>query len=226
MADTVAIPKRGESRLSKDAVIGAALLLVAGIALRFLVHYALPYFRFDPAYFRGYWPHRARLIFHISGGILALSFGPFQFWTGLRRSAMNFHRWTGRLYLVGVLVGSIGAFSMGVYTRPHSFGIALMSLAAAWIVVTGTAYAAILRGMISLHKEWMVRSYIVTFAFVSFRILREYFPGFANGLGGSVPDSLANITWISWVIPLGINEIIVHVRRIFGTRQIVYQASK
>ncbi len=217
MAEILAIPDRRQSSLSKDVIIGGALLIIAGVALRFLVHYAFPYFRFDPAYFRGYWPHRARLIFHISGGILALSCGPFQFWTGLRRSAMSVHRWTGRLYLIGVLVGSIGAFAMGVYTKPHSFGIALMSLAAAWIVVTGTAYAAILRGKVSLHKEWMVRSYIVTFAFVAFRILREYFPGVANGLGGSVPDSLANITWISWVIPLAIYEVILQTRKIFGT---------
>ena len=226
MANTVAIPDRGESRFSKDAVIGGALLVVAGIALRFLVHYALPYFWFDPTHFRGFWPHRARLILHISGGILALSCGPFQFWTGLRRSAMSFHRWTGRLYLLGVLLGSIGAFLLGVYAKPYSFGIALMFMAAAWIVVTGTAYAAILRGMVSLHKEWMVRSYIVSFGFVTFRILREYFPGVAHGLGGSAADSLANLTWISWLIPLGIYEVILQARRIFGASPIAFQASK
>ena len=28
----------------------------------------------------------------------------------------------------------------------------------------------------ALHKEWMIRAYVVTFAFVTFRILSDYGP--------------------------------------------------
>jgi hypothetical protein len=220
MADRVVIAKRGVSRLSSDTVIGGALLLVVAVVLRFLVHYALPYFGFDPAYFGDFWPHRVRLIFHICGGALALSCGPFQFWTGLRQRAMHFHKWTGRLYLIGVLVGSIGAFLIGVYSKPQNFGVALMSLAVAWIAVTGTAYAAILRGLVNLHKEWMVKSYLLTFAFVTFRLLNDNLSGLAQHLGGSVDERSANITWISWLLPLAIYEATLQWRKIFATRQL------
>ena len=219
MADRALTPARAPSKISKDTLITAAILIVVAVALRFLFHYAFPYFRFDPKYFDYYWPHRIRLIFHISGGILALTCGPFQFWTGLRQRAMNFHMWTGRLYLVGVAVGSTGAFLMGVFTTPKSFGFALMFMASAWILISGIALAAILRGMVSLHKEWMVRSYLTTFGFVTFRILNDNLPALAQRLGGSGGDNLANITWVSWLVPLGIYELILQSRRIFGTKQ-------
>jgi uncharacterized membrane protein len=197
------------------------LLIVFGLAARFLVHYAIPYFRFDQAYFdaNGYWPHRARLIFHICGGMLALICGPFQFWTGLRQKAMGVHRWTGRLYLVGVAIGSLGAFLMAVYTQPHGFGLALMGLATAWILTSATAYAAILRGMVQLHKEWMVRSYLVTFAFVTFRTFSDEWPSFA-ALWGSPAESVVNITWLSGVAPVAAYEVIRQTRRISSGKQV------
>jgi hypothetical protein len=219
MADRVLVSDRRPSRVSRDAVIGAPILLAAAVALRFLIHYAFPYFRFDPVQFDYFWPHRFRLIYHICGGMLALSCGPFQFWTGLRMRAMTFHMWTGRLYLVGVGVGSTGAFLMAVYTKPQSYAVSLISLAIGWILITAIAYTAILRGMVGLHKEWMVRSYITTFVFVTVRLLADNLPRLAAPLGGSPEDRLANMTWISWLLPLGIYELILQSRRIFGTKQ-------
>jgi hypothetical protein len=219
MADRVAVPARGPARISKGKLTTVATLLVVAVALRFLIHYALPYFRFDPAYFDYYWPHRIRLIFHICGGILALSCGPFQFWTGLRRRAMAFHVWTGRLYLVGVAVGSTGAFLMGVFSTPRNFGVALMFMASAWILITGIAYAAIIRGLVSLHKEWMVRSYLLTFGFVTFRLVNDSLPGLARYLGGEFNDRGANLAWACWLVPVGIFELILQSRRIFAAKQ-------
>ena len=216
MADQVALPVvRRPLLTSKPWIIAGLLLVVFGIAVKFLIRYAVPYFRFEQAYFDqfGYWPHRGRLILHICGAMVALICGPFQFWTGLRQIALSFHRWTGRLYLVGVTVGSTGAILMSVYTDPHSLGIALRGLAAAWIVTTGISYAAILRGMVPLHKEWMARSYLVTFAFVTFRWLDEM-PLVAS-YWGAYAERSTNIAWVSWVVPLLVFEVILQARRIY-----------
>ena len=196
-------------------VIGGLLLIVFGVAAKFIGHYAIGYFRWEQAYFdrQGYWPHRWQLITHISGGMLALVCGPFQFWMGLREKAMTIHRWTGRLYLAGVVVGVTGAFLMAVYTEPHSFGVALMGLACAWIVTSGIAYAAIMRGMVALHKEWMARSYIVAFAFVTFRYLNEL-PIIERHWGGYA-ERLANVTWVSWLVPLAMFEVILETQRMW-----------
>jgi hypothetical protein len=47
---------------------------------------------------------------------------------------------------------------MTLSTAPKSFGVALRGLATAWLLTTFIAWAAILRGRVPLHKEWMVRS--------------------------------------------------------------------
>jgi len=47
-------------------------------------------------------------------------------------------------------------------------------LAAAWASTTAMAYYAIRRGLVEIHKEWMVRAYVVTFAFVTFRVFSDW----------------------------------------------------
>lgn len=223
MADRLVLEADSVPRPLPNIFLGTVLLLAVGIAVHFIVHYALPYFGFDPAFFKGFWPHRTQLIFHICGGIVTLCCGPLQFWTGLRRRAMNFHKLTGKLYLLGVAVGSIGGYSLAVYSQPHGFGVAIMAMSTAWIITTGIAYAAILRGLVNLHKEWMVRSYLVTFAFVTIRLLIDTLPRITSLLGGSIPERVINVVWISWLFPLVVFELILQTRKIFGSTQTVWE---
>jgi uncharacterized membrane protein YozB (DUF420 family) len=206
----------GSSARSTSRVITIALLLIAsGFAARFIWHYAAPYLlHFDAKQFEGYWPHRIRLATHIGGGIVALICGTLQLWTGLRMKAMNFHRWIGRVYLAGAAVGIVGAFLMAVYSQPRSFGVGLMALASAWIVTTGIAWAAIVRGRVEMHKEWMMRSYIVAFGFVTFRFITDLLPGVNARLGSNPGDSATSVAWICWVLPLAVCEVVLQVRRL------------
>ncbi len=201
---------------SSSRIIVIGLLVVASIvAARFIWHYAMQYFlHFNAARFGYYWPHRFRLITHISGGMIALTCGTLQLWTGLRQRAMNFHRWTGRVYLVSAAVGITGAFLMAVYTTPRSFGVALMALASAWIVTTAIAWSAILRGRVEMHKEWMLRSYIVAFAFVTFRIIMDLLPSVNRRLGSNADDAATSVAWLSWVLPLAVYEVVLQVRKL------------
>lgn len=192
------------------------VLLAAAVATRFMVQYAFPYFRFDPKFYDYFWPHRFRLLLHISGGIVALVCGTLQLWTGLRRKAMRFHRWTGRVYLGAVAVGATGAFLMTYYTTPRAFGVALMGLATAWLLTTGVAWAAIVRGQVQLHREWMLRSYLVTFAFVWFRFIHDNLPGLTARLGSSGDDAASSVAWLSWTVPLAVYEVVLQGRRLFG----------
>jgi hypothetical protein len=219
MAHRVIVQETSLPQPSWNWLIGAGLLLSSLISLRFVVHYALPYFGFDPAYFKDFWPHRTRLIFHIAGGMLTLFCGPLQFWTGLRQRAMSFHRWTGKLYLLGVVVGAIGGYSLAVYSKPQGYGLAIMVMCTAWVFTTAVSYSAILRGSVSLHKEWMIRSYLVTFAFVTIRFIIENLPSVTARLGGSLPERVINVVWISWLAPLAFYELILQARAIFGSRQ-------
>lgn len=207
-----------KSSKSFSRVLTIGLLVVASlVAARFIWHYAAPYLlSFDAKQFGGYWPHRFRLATHIGGGILALVCGTLQLWTGLRQRAMTFHRWTGRVYLVAAAIGIIGAFLMAVYTTPKGFGISLMGLATAWILTTGVAWAAILRGRVELHKEWMIRSYLVAFAFVTFRFMTDLLPGVTARLGSNPGEAVTSVGWLCWIVPLAAYEVILQGKRLLG----------
>jgi hypothetical protein len=60
-------------------------------------------------------------------------------------------------------------------------------------------YYTILQGLVSLHREWMIRAYVVTFAFVTFRLLQDYGP-----VSHLRPENDRDITiaWACWVVPL------------------------
>jgi hypothetical protein len=84
-------------------------------------------------------------------------------------------------------------------------------LALAWLVTTGMAYYTIRKRLVSLHKEWMIRSYIVTFAFVTFRFLQDYSPLSRVRPEG---DRDTTIAWACWVVPLAIAEMVFHLKRL------------
>lgn len=167
------------------------------------------------ASFRNYWPRRWWLLLHIAGGTLALFMGPFQFWTGFRDRHMRTHRITGYLYLTGIVLGGIGAFYMAFYSQPADFGVALFGLASAWWITVAMAFIAIRRGRTQPHKEWMIRGYVVTFAFVAFRYLIDL-PVW-KPLG---PAAYSNVIWISWVAPLMIAEVVLQWKRTVGAKAI------
>ena len=85
------------------------LILFAG---KFVINDALPYFGLEKETFGHYWIVKWPLIGHISGGILALIIGPFQFSKTFRNKFMNTHRWLGRIYLTAILIGSLSATYM------------------------------------------------------------------------------------------------------------------
>jgi uncharacterized membrane protein YozB (DUF420 family) len=190
----------------------AVLLVVAGVALYFLYDES-QYFVWSEESYGYYWAYRAALALHLTGGFVALLTGVFQLWTGLNGSAMRAHPWTGRVYLTGVVAGSVGAISLAfssvLFGLP--WDVALVSLALAWLAITGTAFFCIRRRNLKAHKQWMIRSYILTFAFVTFRIVTEYLP--YEAWWGITPEDMSNaMIWPVWVLPLLVYEISLQYR--------------
>ena len=191
----------------------AAVLVV--LAVRFLLNDALPFVTdVSPEKFGRFWPRRVWLLTHIAGSGLALLVGPFQFWSGLRRRSMLVHRWTGRLYLVGVLIGGCAAFYLAAQAgQGPIFAISLGTLGVVWWTTTGMAYLAIRLRHISQHQEWVLRSYVVTFTFVTTRALAEL--GILPSLGH---DPFATLVWLSWSMPLLATEVILQGRKVLARK--------
>jgi uncharacterized membrane protein YozB (DUF420 family) len=82
-----------------------------------------------------------------------------------------------------------------------AWGVGVFSLAVAWLATTGMAILCIKRRNITAHRQWMIRSYIVTFAFVLFRITTDYIPSEALW-GVSLAEMSTAMIWAVWVFPL------------------------
>src|SRR5438445_7880104 len=100
---TIAITTAKKSTTNWPRLIILGCLLA--LALTFVIKYAARYYlHYDDAFFvdtaqsgkPNYWILRGWLLLHISGAMLALLMGPFQFWTGFRARHGQLHRWTGR----------------------------------------------------------------------------------------------------------------------------------
>jgi hypothetical protein len=158
-----------------------------------------------------YWPRRGWLLVHIVGGLIALLSGPVQLWLGLHDVKMHVHRRLGLIYIAGMTIGSVGAIGLALQTDGGLiFGSGLFFLAIAWITTTSLAYIAIRKGLIDQHREWTIRSYVVTFAFVTFRA------GQVAMTGSGIPlvTAIGIMAWACWAVPLLVAELTIQARKI------------
>ncbi len=86
-------------------------------------------------------------------------------------------------------------------------------LCVAWVLTTGMALYTIRRRRIEQHRDWMLRSYIVTFAFVTFRLASTWLDGWIHVPVDSVADELdTTLAWACWAVPLLFAEPFIQLR--------------
>lgn len=211
-----AAPGLSEARKSRVMLwLGWAVIL--GLGAFFLQKYAFHYFVFTPeSYGTYFWPRISWVVPHVASGLLAVVIGPLQFWPKIRRDYLQFHRIAGRVYVVAVLIGSMAAFGLAAkIDNGSAYSLGLAGLAIAWLTTTTMAFVAIRRKNLEQHKQWMVRSYVVTFAFVIFRLCDDSM----RAMHVLNEDERSKIlAWASWAIPLLVTEAIIQGRAVFKTR--------
>ena len=138
-----------------------------------------------------------------------------QLWLGLHNVKMEVHRKLGLLYIAGMAVGSVGAIGLALQTGGGPvFGSGLFFLAIAWIATTSLAYVAIKKNLVDQHREWTIRSYVVTFAFVTFRAGQVAL----TGRGVDLQTAIGIMAWACWAIPLLLTEAVIQGRKIANVR--------
>ncbi len=146
---------------------------------------------------------RGLLIPHTLAGTFALLIGPINFSSRIRERHLQLHRILGRIYFVSVFVGAFTGIALA-WGRPGLPGTSMQ--AAAWIVCTTAAVITARNRQIAQHRQWMARSYAVTFTFVSSRVLNLW-PRYWSHLG----DSLSAVGVIAFtlasllIVDLGLN---------------------
>jgi hypothetical protein len=207
-------PSASPARAHRTALVLLSLVFLAGAF--FVVYAAIPYFALNEAQFDRYWPRRWWLLAHISTGIVALLSGPIQLWLGISDQRPAIHRRLGYVYMTAVALSSVAAYYLAFTTDLSvAFGAGLAGLATAWMITTGMALTAIKKQLYDQHKEWMIRSYVVTTGFVSFRII---FPLLQSSSVGTIQEQLAMAAWGCWALPLLITEAVLQGRKILAVK--------
>ena len=192
--------------------------IVWGFAFYFIYTNALRYF--NPSfeiYTPEFKPYAPFIVLHIAGGMTALLIGPLQFFAVIRKNYVRFHRIIGKIYLLAVLISGTSATYLAVFDNlirkgEFLFGTGTLGMALAWFITGGMALWAIKKRNFSQHREWMIRSYVLTANFILFRLLfygllgLDNFP-FKNDVGGFT-------AWASWSLPLLVTEFILQARKI------------
>jgi uncharacterized membrane protein len=164
----LALPSRPPRWLARVAWLLAALLClgVAAYASRYLLHPPR-----TPAQALHNPVGVPWLFVHVAGAVTALLLGSLQFLPILRRGAGPPHRWIGRTYVVGCLVGGgagliLASGSSAGPIASAGFG----SLAVIWITVNLLGWRAALEGRFVEHRRWMIRSWALTLAAINLRL--------------------------------------------------------
>jgi hypothetical protein len=148
--------------------------------------------------------HGSALYVHALGGVAMLGLGAVALYIGWTKRAFKRHRWFGYGYL---MLGSIGAasalgLSVAAPHEPRSLYVATGTLAAAWLAVAAMAYRAALNRRFETHRDWMIRSYVLTWTFVGCRMANalSLFPILGE-------EATTAQIWLFWVVPYFACEI-------------------
>jgi uncharacterized membrane protein len=138
------------------------------------------------------WGIRSHSLF----GALALAIGPFQFLEAsfARRPAL--HRKLGWLYMLGAFGTGVSGLAMSWFAYTGAVaGLGFAGMALALVVTTALGLAAIRRREVERHRYWMLHSFALIFAAVTFRLWAPLLALACGDFGRAYPW----IAWVSWV---------------------------
>jgi uncharacterized membrane protein len=109
-------------------------------------------------------------ILHIIGATFSLFLGPIQFWGTIRKKYINYHRFAGKLYIVGSLVAGVSALRLSLINDCLGCRYSLALLSILFLLTTSLAWYSIKKKNLIAHKQFMTRSYTCALAFVFVRL--------------------------------------------------------
>ena len=160
------------------AKLNAKYLVFAGIAVMTLyVLYHNERFLIEPdnPIWEHYEPFKWWLLPHGLFGAVVILLAPLQFSERLRRRYTRAHRIVGRLYVArAMLLSPLGAYIQYYDERlgfPRTFTILAVVNAVLLMGATAFAFLFAARRKITLHRQWMVRSYAIALVFIENRFI-------------------------------------------------------
>lgn len=183
-----------------------ALLFAAAIitSLPVLWFFAIPIL--DASEAPAHISHGATLYLHVIGGLSVIVAGGGALYIGWTKKAFKRHKWFGYCYLGLGSVMALSALALSIEAphEPRSLYVATGTLAAVWLAVAAMGLRAARNRRFLVHRDWMIRSYVLTWTFVGCRIASnvDIFPA----LGA---ESVTAAIWVNWIVPFVVCEIVL-----------------
>ncbi len=144
---------------------------------------------------------------HIVTGSIVLISGVFQLSKWIRARYPTWHRASGRVYIFIILIFTApSGLVMAAYANGGlAAGVGFALLALLWWFFTWKGFRNAIYKNLKEHREFMLRSYALTFAAVTLR-LYSFFFALAGFRGESIYILIA---WLSWAPSLIVMEIYI-----------------
>ena len=174
------------------------------------------WFYFDNVivYLLGYETHEANFfanqtwfVAHIVGASCSLLLGPFQFWKSIRIKYVRFHRISGYVYITGSLIAAASALRLSLIFNCVGCRYSLIPLSLLFFFTTALALYAIKKRNIEAHRQFMVRSYTCSLAFVFVRLYQIVPIWFVFEPIGNPEVQNVVVEWTFSILPLLLVEI-------------------
>jgi hypothetical protein len=148
--------------------------------------------------------HIAVIITHTLGGTFMLGAGGLALYVGWTKRWRKWHKVIGYSYIGAGSLGALTALALSIMFdhTPLSLGVSTGTLSVVWLAFAGMALRAALNKRFDSHREWVIRSYVVSWTFVGCRLAQEV-PLF-NYLG---EEGITAGIWLYWITPILICEI-------------------
>lgn len=146
---------------------------------------------------------------HIISAMIVIFIGPFQFIKSLRQKFMSLHRSLGKTYVFLILgLAAPSGIYMAFYANGGfyaGFGFFIMGIL--WFYTTYMAFYKIIKKDVKAHIKWMIRSFALSLAAVTLRLL---VPILSMAFDMDHEFVVIITAWLSWMINLIIAECIIY----------------
>lgn len=140
---------------------------------------------------------------HIIGGGIALLLSPVQLSARIRARVPRLHRMSGRIVLTAIMAGGVAGLVLAPYNLAGPMGTAGFGLLAVlWVTFAARGFLAIRRGDVTVHRQWMLRTFALTYAAVTLRL----WLGVLVPVVGDFRSAYVLVPFLAWVPNLLVAE--------------------
>lgn len=143
---------------------------------------------------------------HIIAGGLSLVTGWLQFLGNIRKRQPDFHRNTGKLYIIFAMLAALAGFYLSAYaTGGYISSLGFGLLAIFWFYTTLTAFIHARHNRIGQHRQMALYSYAACFAAVTLRLWLQLLV--LSGMD-FIP-AYRIVAWLSWLPNIIVAAILI-----------------